>query len=375
MRAAASSRARGSPSSRRQMAATAAAFASVSAKSARAARARSTNRSTQSLPARAAAVGWPGSSGTARGGTGKTRSPAIASGSRLVARTVSAGRRREQRRDVGRRSDRPARGCRGRASVAWPARCFASVEPGLARAASRHAKRPCDRRSARGPGRGRRRAPRTRRRPGSRSRTLRPISIESRVLPVPPGPVSVSRRVSASSPAAAPAPRPADEARQRERAGWWDRFGRRVRSGGNSDGQPRCAAAGTGARAPACRAAGGCRGRGTPSRRRRRPRAREPSRKQDLAAVARGHDPGRAMDVEAGVVAPAEDRLAGVDAHPDPHLSRRRPVRASASARWPAIAASDGLPDRREDREDRIALARDERAAVAGDTASPSSAK
>ena len=86
-------------------------------------------------------------------------------------------------------------------------------------------------------------------------------------------------------------------------------------------------------------------------------------RQQHLAAVAGGHDPGRAMDVEARVVAPAEDRLAGVDAHPDTYLDARRPrvgrQRALARDRRP-----DRLADRREDREDRVALAGDQRPAM-----------
>ena len=81
-RAAASSMASGSPSSRRQISATAEALASLSAKPEFAAIARCANRRPASDSARVASRS---SVGSRSGGTRKTTSPAMLSGSRLVA--------------------------------------------------------------------------------------------------------------------------------------------------------------------------------------------------------------------------------------------------------------------------------------------------
>ena len=45
-----------------------------------------------------------------------------------------------------------------------------------------------------------------------------------------------------------------------------------------------------------------------------------------LPAVGRVGDPGRPVHVDAGIVVPAQDALAGVEAHPDPDRGTRRPV-------------------------------------------------
>ena len=103
-REAASSRASGTPSRRRQTWATAGAFSAVRAKPGATATARSTNRRTASPCARRPASTWPRSprarawaraaSGRAREGTRQAVSPAIPSASRLVARTCTPGQAR-----------------------------------------------------------------------------------------------------------------------------------------------------------------------------------------------------------------------------------------------------------------------------------------
>ena len=88
-RAAASSMARGSPSSRRQISAIVEALSSVTAKSGRTARARSVNRATASDSAmtEAGSSGW----GRLSGGTGNTFSARTRRVSRLVTRTLIPG--------------------------------------------------------------------------------------------------------------------------------------------------------------------------------------------------------------------------------------------------------------------------------------------
>ena len=87
----------GSPSSRRQIPATAAMFASVTANPGTTCAARSANsRTAGNTPSPAAVSGWP-SSGTGSGGTGSTISPSIISASRLVASTRSPAAARSSR--------------------------------------------------------------------------------------------------------------------------------------------------------------------------------------------------------------------------------------------------------------------------------------
>ena len=89
-RGAASSSASGSPSRRRQISTTAAAFSSVSANEGSADTARSTNSCTAGDAATAFMSGS-SESGSASGSTDRTHSPVTPSGSRLVARTCTPG--------------------------------------------------------------------------------------------------------------------------------------------------------------------------------------------------------------------------------------------------------------------------------------------
>ena len=90
-RAAASSMARGSPSRRRQICATAAAFSSPNANEGRTAWVRSTNNRIASLAAATARVTGLPASGSVSAGTSQARSPPIPSASRLVAMMRSRG--------------------------------------------------------------------------------------------------------------------------------------------------------------------------------------------------------------------------------------------------------------------------------------------
>jgi hypothetical protein len=89
--AAASSIARGRPSSRRQIHKTPAAFSSETRKDGRTSCARCSNSVTASDLARAAAVGAGSAFGSDSGGTCQLSSPSTPSASRLVARTTRAG--------------------------------------------------------------------------------------------------------------------------------------------------------------------------------------------------------------------------------------------------------------------------------------------
>ena len=95
-RAAASSIASGSPSSRRQIAATAGAFSGVRAKSGRTACARSTNSRTAADAATSSTAVARPSSASASGGTACSRSPETRSRTRLVTSTFSPGQAAEQ---------------------------------------------------------------------------------------------------------------------------------------------------------------------------------------------------------------------------------------------------------------------------------------
>jgi hypothetical protein len=96
-RAAASSMASGSPSSRQQISATAGAFALSTAKSGLTARARSMKSRTASYWISCSGVGGGSRRGRVRGGTGYSRSARKRRGTRLVASTVTRGA--EPRRD------------------------------------------------------------------------------------------------------------------------------------------------------------------------------------------------------------------------------------------------------------------------------------
>ena len=191
-RAAASSIASGSPSTRRQISRDRAGVARRSARSPGSwARARSQNSASTASPS-AAGVAGPAARAAA---PGSRCSACTASGSRLVASTVSAGTGAEQPADERRGVAAGARSCRRPAAAAW--------RPGSARracaadspASDDRAERPHDRR---GTSSGRRRAASDtkQRRPRSPRSTARAASSASRVLPTPPGPVSVSSRAS-----------------------------------------------------------------------------------------------------------------------------------------------------------------------------------
>ncbi len=195
IRAAASSIASGRPSRRRTISATACPFAAVSMKSGRTAIARSTNSRTASASMRSATSVTP-AAGSESGGTGNSCSPEIRSGARLETITVSLGAERRRSATTG----APATTCSklSRTSSAWRSRrcsltrsiggrCGASrpSEPAIADAT----------RSASVTG-----ASGTNQVPSGYRSTQSPArASDSRVLPVPPGPVSVRRRVRSRS--------------------------------------------------------------------------------------------------------------------------------------------------------------------------------
>ena len=82
-------------------------------------------------------------------------------------------------------------------------------------------------------------------------------------------------------------------------------------------------------------------------------------RDEDLAAVARGRDPRRSMDVETDIVGArgraGRPRLAGMEAHPDPHRRAVRPGRAGEGALRRG-GRRDGFERAREHREERVPL-------------------
>ena len=192
IRAAASSMASGRPSSRRQISATAAALPLVSAKPGRTARARSVNSATAGQDSSSSSGMVVGSAGSGSGGTGYSRSARRPSTVRLVTSISSCGQRV---------SSSP------RSGAAWTT-CsrlsrISSHAPSPNVAASASTGDPVPARSA----------PAARpiaasTSPGSvtdssgtntvpapnRSRSRSPTATASRVLPTPPGPVSVTSR-------------------------------------------------------------------------------------------------------------------------------------------------------------------------------------
>ena len=118
--------------------------------------------------------------------TGYACSPGRRSTSRLVTSSVQVRARGEQRRDVvgARRSG--ARSCRARAGATRSAMCSATSCSAPSACATRRQHELAGRRAARA-------APSRRRRRSCRTRLAAACSA-SRVLPMPPGPVSVSRR-------------------------------------------------------------------------------------------------------------------------------------------------------------------------------------
>jgi len=208
-RAAASSIASGSPSSRWQISATAGPLSSVRTKSGVIAAARSTKRATAANRDSASAAGGCCRSGRASGGTGRSCSPLSPSGARLVASTVSPGlapssslttvaagrtcsklsstRSRRRVRRYSFRLSRTGRPPRSGISSAWA--IVAGTSAGSAIGASPTKWAPSGKRSS------------------SSAATWRPRW----VLPVPAGPVSVTRRACPDVGARPREHRPADD--------------------------------------------------------------------------------------------------------------------------------------------------------------------
>jgi hypothetical protein len=204
-RAAASSTASAIPSSRRATAATAAAFSAVTWKPGLTAAARSANSRTASTP-RIVSRSAP-AAGTARGGTGTSRSPSIPRPSRLVAKIAS---RSHDRASTAASAAAPASRCSQLSStsssclprksstsasrVLWPGRAVtentaataSSTPAGSRTGASSHSHAPSPNRGA----------------------TRAAACSASRVLPTPPGPVSVTTRAWPSAAQVAPARAP-----------------------------------------------------------------------------------------------------------------------------------------------------------------------
>ena len=192
-RAAASSIARGSPSRRRVMRATLSAFSAVSSNSGTDSRARSTYSRTAAvdeIASRSVAVG----SGTSSGGTRYSCSLVRRSGTRLVARIPSDRHRREQRAELRERA--------GQVLEVVDDDERRAVRPSRVRSPRQAPRPPAPRGRARRADRGEDAPPG--RSPTSRSTSGAPPSgaaaaSASVVLPVPPGPVSVTSRVSSAA--------------------------------------------------------------------------------------------------------------------------------------------------------------------------------
>ena len=197
IRAAASSMASGMPSSRRQTWAMAPASASVTVKAGLALLARSTNNCTLSMPLSDSALAGGPAGGTASGGTCQRISPRMASGSRLVARMVSGGcasssptRPATASRTCSQLSMTSSVGSLGSAAATWS--WIATTGCSDAPSACSTASGTCSG-ALTGP-RSAQNVP-----PANLSRDADATSRASRVLPTPPGPVSVTSRSAASS--------------------------------------------------------------------------------------------------------------------------------------------------------------------------------
>ena len=269
---------------------------------------------------------------------------------RLAARRehAQAGRRLQQPRDVAAPRRAPARSCRAPAARAAPR--------AAGRSSARAARRAAPRRRARG------RSPASTR-PGSRTAasgtkktpfanaaaTRSPAATARRVLPVPPGPVTVRSRVSPlpSSSATSPSSRPRPMSGV---AGVGRLVLLRLRSGGNSPSPAWKSHSGSG------RSLSRCSPRSakvvTPSA-----ASRAGARHDDLAAVGARRDARHAVHVEPDVVAVGDRRLAGVDAHA--HAERQRGQRLLSLPR-----GGDRFAGRAEGDEERVALAAEDDAPV-----------
>ncbi len=196
MRAAASSTANGSPSTRRQISATMRVVSSVRLKSARTADARCAKRMTQGFEAASASAS--AAAGTGRGGTANSISPCRWSSSREVAST-----------------DSPGAASRSPATVRAPSRTCSKLSVTSRSVLSRRCSRMTSSTGMSGASRSSNaEAMASGTRAGSsimvsgakytpspkRGSSLSAAATASRVFPLPPGPVRVTRRERASSP-------------------------------------------------------------------------------------------------------------------------------------------------------------------------------
>ena len=193
-RAAASSMASGRPSRRRAISATAAALAGVSAKSWRTALARSTNSCTGGDEASASGSAVAGSGGSASGGTAYSLSARSRRAIRQVARIVTPAQRASsslRSRAASTTCSRLSRMSSHRSSPKWSTRaCSGEAAPAISAPTSR----PIAPRSPSGlvtDSSGTNATP-----AGKPSAVRSPTASASRVLPIPPGPVSVTSRAS-----------------------------------------------------------------------------------------------------------------------------------------------------------------------------------
>ena len=186
----------GRPSSRRQISATAAALPSVSAKPGRTARARSTNSATAGEAASSATGTVAGSAGSGSGGTGYSRSARSPSTVRLVARITTPRTAGQQLAEVAGGVDHLLQVVQDRAAT----RSSPNVldQRLQRRVRSRPGRRPTARAMPASTSSGSVTASSgTNAVPASnRSRSRSPTATASRVLPTPPGPVSVTSRTS-----------------------------------------------------------------------------------------------------------------------------------------------------------------------------------
>ncbi len=192
LRAAASSIARGNPSRRTQISATAAALSPARAKSGTTAWLRPTKRATASKPSNASSGGSGLREGSVRGGTPSSCSARRCNGSRLVASTLRRGAPSSSSATSGAASSTCSR-LSSTSSSSRPARCSAST--------TRSGRSPVSRRPSAAAMAGIKPAGSgtvargTKKTPSAKSSTNSAATCSPRrVLPIPPGPVRVRRR-------------------------------------------------------------------------------------------------------------------------------------------------------------------------------------
>ena len=188
MPGAASSRARGMPSSRRQIAASAGASRSVTSRGEPAAAARSRRRATAGDAATVSTSSW---LGVASGDRTSSRSARTRKGARLVARTTRSGQRATRSASTGAAPVSCSR-LSSTTITRRPWRCETSARTGSATSSGRPSAAVTRGRTSPGSrtaARSTNTAP-----PGKADASRRRTSVARRVLPTPPGPVMVTRR-------------------------------------------------------------------------------------------------------------------------------------------------------------------------------------